>query len=58
VFIPSEAAHGLKNDGQVVLRYFSAAAPSFGRRELEQSWPLGSEAEEEGRRSDAGHSRQ
>jgi len=45
VFIPSETPHGLKNDGDVVLRYFSAAAPSFDREQLEHLWPLKSEAE-------------
>jgi hypothetical protein len=45
VFIPSERAHGLRNDSATVLRYFSAAAPAFGREALESYWPLGSEAE-------------
>ena len=27
IFIPSGAPHGFKNDGEVLLRYFSAAAP-------------------------------
>lgn len=45
IFIPSETPHGLVNDGQVLLRYFSAAAPSFGREQLESLWPLESEKE-------------
>lgn len=51
VFIPSGQPHGLKNDGDVILRYFSAAAPAYGAGQLERSWPLSSEAEmEEDRR--------
>ncbi len=45
IFIPSEQPHGLRNDGKVLLRYFSAAAPSFEREQLEDFWPLESEAE-------------
>jgi len=45
IFIPSGAPHGLKNDGEILLRYFSAAAPSFDRRQLERFWPLKSVAE-------------
>ena len=44
VFIPSGAPHGLKNDGETILRYFSAAAPSFSREELESFFPLKSES--------------
>ena len=29
VFIPADTPHGIRNEGQVVLRYFSAAAPAF-----------------------------
>jgi mannose-6-phosphate isomerase-like protein (cupin superfamily) len=47
IFIPSGAPHGLKNDGTVLLRYFSAAAPSFESGQLEKFWPLESEAETE-----------
>lgn len=47
IFIPPRAAHGLKNDSQVLLRYFSAAAPSFGREQLESLWCLKSEKEME-----------
>jgi mannose-6-phosphate isomerase-like protein (cupin superfamily) len=45
IFIPTEIPHGLDNDGEVLLRYFSAAAPSFSRKQLEDLWPLKSEAE-------------
>ena len=45
IFIPSGVPHGLKNDGEVLLRYFSAAAPSFSYEQLERLWPLESEAE-------------
>jgi mannose-6-phosphate isomerase-like protein (cupin superfamily) len=46
IFIPSGASHGLMNDGDVVLRYFSAAAPAFGREQLKKLWPLRSEVED------------
>ena len=45
VFIPSCQPHGLKNDGQATLRYFSAAAPTYEPGHLEKTWPLRSEAE-------------
>ena len=45
VFIPSEQAHGLRNDGDVTLRYFSAAAPAYETGHLEKTWALNSEAE-------------
>lgn len=45
VFIPSGQPHGLKNDGEVILRYFSAAAPAYESGHLDKSWPLKSEAE-------------
>ncbi len=45
VFVPTGATHGIKNHTKDMLRYFSAAAPSFAREELEALWPLGSEAE-------------
>lgn len=47
IFIPSGQSHGLKNDGDVTLRYFSAAAPAYDPGVLEKSWPLNSEAETE-----------
>lgn len=45
IFIPSQTPHGLNNDGEAPLRYFSAAAPTFGREQLENLWPLKSEME-------------
>ena len=56
IFIPSGQPHGLKNDGDVILRYFSAAAPAYEPGHLEKSWPLPSEAEikGEGRRRTGG----
>ena len=48
IFVPSEAPHGLRNQGQGVLRYFSAAAPAFDTSELLAQWPLGSESDEVG----------
>ncbi len=43
IFIPSNSPHGLKNESDAILRYFSAAAPSFGPEELKNFWPLESE---------------
>jgi mannose-6-phosphate isomerase-like protein (cupin superfamily) len=44
VFIPSNQTHGLRNTGKSALRYFSAAAPSFGgEAELRKLWPLNPE---------------
>jgi mannose-6-phosphate isomerase-like protein (cupin superfamily) len=41
VFIPSRHEHGLQNTGPSTLRYFSAAAPSFGGEEaLKALWPI------------------
>ncbi len=40
IFFPSFADHGLKNIGKGVLRYLSAAAPSFTKEQCEQWWPL------------------
>ncbi|HBY06411.1 MAG TPA: hypothetical protein DEH22_00940 [Chloroflexi bacterium] len=46
IFFPAFAEHGLKNTGQGVLRYLSAASPSFTREQCEAWWPLpASEAE-------------
>lgn len=42
VFIPSGTPHGLVNDSNGVLAYFSAAAPSFGDGILKDWLPLGS----------------
>ena len=49
VFVPGDTPHGIRNEGQVVLRYFSAAAPAFDTSELLSLWSLGSESEELGR---------
>ena len=43
VFIPSGASHGLENHTDSLLRYFSAAAPSFNAADLDTLWPLASE---------------
>jgi len=48
VFIPSGQQHGLKNDGDVTLRYFSAAASAYEPGHLEKTWSLQSEAEIKG----------
>ena len=40
VFIPSSSDHGLINDGDSTLRYFSASAPTFEKSELYEFWPL------------------
>jgi len=45
IFIPSEAPHGLKNDSDILLKYFSAAAPAFEQKDLKNFWPLKSEKE-------------
>jgi mannose-6-phosphate isomerase-like protein (cupin superfamily) len=45
IFIPSGQPHGLKNDGDLTLRYFSAAAPAYEPGRLEKTWALNSEAE-------------
>ena len=41
IFFPSFAEHGLKNTGEGVLRYLSAASPSFTLAQCEALWPLG-----------------
>ena len=46
VFIPSGTPHGLTNNGSGLLRYFSAAAPTFNPQELTDFWPLEPEASE------------
>ena len=41
IFVPSNETHGLENTGRSGLRYFSAAAPSFGGVETSKRlWPL------------------
>ena len=40
IFIPSNAPHGLINDGKEMLKYFSAAAPAFNGNNWENSGHL------------------
>ena len=40
IFFPAFAEHGLKNTGEGVLRYLSAASPSFTMEQCMQWWPL------------------
>lgn len=40
IFFPSFAEHGLKNTGKGILRYLSAASPSFTLEQCEAWWPL------------------
>jgi mannose-6-phosphate isomerase-like protein (cupin superfamily) len=40
IFFPSFAKHGLKNTGKSVLRYLSAASPSFTLEQCKERWPL------------------
>jgi mannose-6-phosphate isomerase-like protein (cupin superfamily) len=40
IFFPAHAEHGLKNTGEGVLRYLSAASPSFTLEQCQQWWPL------------------
>ena len=42
----SSSDYGITNRGQVVLRYFSAAAPAFVAEELAALWPMASERDE------------
>jgi mannose-6-phosphate isomerase-like protein (cupin superfamily) len=51
VFVPSGNPHGIRNGGQGMLRYFSAAAPAFAAEELAALWPMASERDE--RRADS-----
>jgi len=48
VFFPSFSPHGLENTGGTVLRYLSAASPSFTEEECRELWPLKSLDEEKG----------
>lgn len=41
IYIPGNTPHGLVNDGETVLTYYSAAAPSFGNGLLKDWQPLG-----------------
>ena len=40
IFIPSFSKHGLINTGNTILKYISAASPSFTSKECEKLWPL------------------
>lgn len=40
IFFPSFAEHGLKNTGKGVLRYLSAASPSFTLKQSNEWWSL------------------
>ena len=40
LFIPSYSKHGLKNTGKTVLKYLSAASPTFTLNECNELWPL------------------
>ena len=40
IFIPSNSLHGLINDGEITLKYFSAGSPVFGRESESELWPL------------------
>jgi mannose-6-phosphate isomerase-like protein (cupin superfamily) len=46
IFIPSSAEHGLQNTGGTMLKYLSAASPSFTLQECLDWWPLPSLDEE------------
>lgn len=40
VFFSSFTPHGLQNTGEAILRYFSAASPSFPAEDSQKLWPL------------------
>ena len=40
IFFQSKSPHGLKNTGNTILRYLSAASPSFTVQECQDLWPL------------------
>ena len=44
--IPAHTVHGLENSGATVLRYLSAASPSFTEQQCREWWPLPSLEEE------------
>jgi mannose-6-phosphate isomerase-like protein (cupin superfamily) len=46
IYFPSFAKHGLENTGRTMLRYLSAASPSFTAEECERLWPLTRQDEE------------
>jgi mannose-6-phosphate isomerase-like protein (cupin superfamily) len=47
IFIPSWTEHGLENTGNTMLKYLSAASPSFTLQECIDWWSLPSLEEEE-----------
>jgi len=50
-FFSSFSRHGLENTGGTVLRYLSAASPSFTKDDSRKLWPLESlDEEDKGRR--------
>lgn len=40
IYFPSYSKHGLKNTGIKVLKYLSAASPSFTLKECNDFWPI------------------
>ncbi len=40
IFFSSFSRHGLENNGDTVLRYLSAASPSFKKQDSRKLWPL------------------
>ena len=48
IFFSSLSRHGLENTGGTVLRYLSAASPSFKKEDSRKLWPLKSLDEERG----------
>ena len=48
IFVPADTPHGIRNQGQGLLRYFTAAAPAFETSDLLAQWPLASESEDIG----------
>jgi mannose-6-phosphate isomerase-like protein (cupin superfamily) len=46
IFIPSQTEHGLRNTNQTILKYISAASPSFTVEECEKFWPMASLSEQ------------
>ncbi|MFL7794631.1 MAG: cupin domain-containing protein [Anaerolineae bacterium] len=46
IYYPPFAKHGLENTGRTVLRYLSAASPSFSKETCKEWWPLPSVTEE------------
>jgi len=40
IFFDSFAEHGLENIGDTMLKYLSAASPSFTLEQCEELWPL------------------